>query len=244
MAATIDLSPVHYQQVQGHCNVWDETINQNTFACGTKRWTVTNQNSLQNALDLLPWAFCHAVSSTASENGFLSTGLISTITHLAKRDFVLQPRSHGHNASKYTHNRMISTFCMFNFLDFNTSTVQSATRSCRKRFNIPKNAHDAFNSDPYLQSCALDYIATNGSHAFTQDHLQAYLQSSNMKFNHTLSFGKNNTKKHLLSKGAGFLGLGEHNCPSNCAGHGKCRRHGCHCQSGFGGVDCSITLTI
>ncbi|KAI8891653.1 hypothetical protein BC833DRAFT_458009 [Globomyces pollinis-pini] len=38
-------------------------------------------------------------------------------------------------------------------------------------------------------------------------------------------------------------GLGNNTCINKCSGKGVCGNNGCRCEPGFGGVDCSISLT-
>lgn len=56
---TAVLSPIHYQQVSGHCGYWDDSLDNTKIYCGTQSWPRFNADGSTNVTSSALWGECY-----------------------------------------------------------------------------------------------------------------------------------------------------------------------------------------
>lgn len=89
-----------------------------------------------------------------------------------------------------------------------------------------------------IADCAKD-LALTESYSVADHFLEFYLEECHTVANLHLT---QNASALLVSQATAAMkefGLGSDACPKNCSGRGECTNHGCSCQKGYFGYDCS-----
>ena len=110
---------------------------------------------------------------------------------------------------------------------------------CQKIFDVPgcKSIVDPSN---FIKSCVADSVLS-GNLFMAEAMKSAYLAQCNT----ATQYMKNDIKPQVVEQAQSIrkeCGLGNNKCINNCSGNGACGGNGCVCNSGFGGLDCSVNL--
>ncbi|KAI8892563.1 hypothetical protein BC833DRAFT_625708, partial [Globomyces pollinis-pini] len=120
------------------------------------------------------------------------------------------------------------------------SYTNQVDKHCRALFNV-KGCTGLVNVDFYIKSCITDATLT-GSFVFSESARLAFMTAC-----HTTTQCMTQDVDPVVVQKAVTIqkecGLGNNTCINKCSGKGVCGNNGCRCEPGFGGVDCSISLT-
>lgn len=235
------LSPIHYQQTQGHCGVYDlspevRDPTNHLLINGDFVQKVSFYDNMDNSVNVLAWAKMFTVD--ASEDGF------TTITPI---NFSRFDKSSAKHQNKRSISKRAVVGAEIPAIQIKPTTptklqmtTEAAKKLCLECFAFKNEVLDSLSRDA-LMSCIAD-VSLSGSNSFCTSHSLIATQS-------LLRLAANPNITHLEEKagvlkvtneGVALLGLKAHMLKADCGNDvNKTIKNLCHCKSGTSGPDCS-----
>lgn len=249
--AEISLSPIHYQQTQGHCNVFDYSPqlrdpNFHVLFNGDTVYWAEFYDDNNNALKIYNWTTSFTVDP--SEDGFNTTTPITfsrfnscsanTIKRsLLKRDMINQNSTN----SNFTSSNANSTAKPFNKIAISMETARAQCVLC---FGLQSTILDNLSHD-YLMSCA-DDIIVSGTNMFCNSHAliatKNLLSLASLANATTPSNSNTNSTIQVSAQSQALSSFLTSMSTLNCYTGTKVSNY-CICKIGTSGVDCSIIIS-
>lgn len=239
-AAVINLSPLHYQQTQGHCNVYDfspEVLSPEGHVLfnGDDITTVPFLDTSMNSIMTYPWTKSFEVDS--NEVGFGTDGPIQfgrfgscAAANIGKRS--IQKRSPTVEFDVMTGS--FSDASSINAMDTNV-TMESAMQQCLACFALNNPVLESMTTDA-LSSCANDIVMA-GTNIFCTAH--AMIASTHLL---AQANAAGNTTDGTMSAVQIALNNFATALEATDCGNGIKVNGVCHCGAGSAGMDCSSVI--
>lgn len=238
-SSEIHLSPIHYQQTQGHCNVFDFTpqVRDPKFHLlfnGDTVYKTKFYDNNANALQIYNWTTSFTVDPT--EDGFNTTTPInfsrfnSCSVNIKQSLFKRDTITSSTNANATTIKPYDSGI-----------SIEIARAQCVLCFGLQNAVLDDLSHDS-LMSCA-DDIIMSGNNLFCNSH--SLIATKNLlslaSAANTTSFDSNSTLKvsaQIQALTSFLTNMSTLNCNT-----GTKANNVCICKSGTSGVDCSVIVS-
>jgi len=241
--ADINLSPIHYQQTQGHCNIFDyspETRDPKNHVLfnGDTMYKAPFYNNAQIAREIYNWTTSFAVD--ANEDGFARTNTSISFSRFNTCP-ATQPlpvkltRRSGLESNTTTSNSTSSSDSSLNIQE-SSITMSEAKAQCLACFGLNNPILVSMSHDALL-SCASDIMAA-GSTLFCGSHSQAATKNL---LELALSSNSSTTTENQSSVSLALSNFYALVSTTSCV-HGFKMNGVCICSNGYSGSDCSIVI--